>query len=257
MHKTVLIDLQRCLEKMDFPKEAVVLIHSSLLKFGIIEKGVAGFYQCIEDVLGPDATIVMPAFSFSFQQTKQWFAASSKSNMGALTEYFRNNEASGRTINPFHSVSVKGKYASKFLSCNCNSSFGKGSPFELLCDMEAINLALGIDYIGGTTFMHYTEEVAQVPYRFYKTLSGEVFDQNGDLIQESFKMYLRIITDEYEYENDWPKIFTELTQEGYFNHQMLGLAQIIKSDIKKTHKAFLNKILENPYYAARVIHKNV
>ena len=257
MHKTSLVDLKRSLEKMDFPKEAVVMIHSSLLRFGIIEKGVKGFYECIEDVLGPDATIIMPAFSFEYTKKQQWRAADSESRMGALTEYFRKNEAIGRTIHPFHSVSFKGKYASKLLLCNCSSSFGPGSPFELLCEMEAFNLSLGADYIGGTTYMHYTEELAQVPYRFYKSFPGEVLDQKGQLVDKPFRMYVRIITDNYEYENDWSKVFSELIQDGYFDHQKLGLAQIIKSDIKKSHHAFYKKILANPYYAARVIHKTL
>jgi aminoglycoside 3-N-acetyltransferase len=257
MHKTALTDLEGCLVKMNFPKEAVVMIHSSLLKFGIIEKGVKGFYECIEEVLGPEATIIMPAFSFGFTENKQWFAKDSKSHMGALTEYFRKKVATGRTIHPFHSVSFKGKYSSKFLSCNSSSSFGSNSPFNLFCEMDAFNLSLGADYIGGTTYMHYTEEVAQVPYRCYKTFPGEVFDHQDKLVEQSFKMFVRIITTDYEYDNDWTKVFSELVQEGYFNYQKLGLAKIIKSDIKKTHQAFYKKILANPYYAARVIHKNV
>ena len=58
---------------------STVMIHSSLLKFGIIENGVDGFLKCIIESLAGEPTIVMPAFTFSYFDNQYWYAKKTKS----------------------------------------------------------------------------------------------------------------------------------------------------------------------------------
>jgi len=255
MHKTSLKQLGKCLKKLNIPRSSIIVIHSSLLKFGIIEKGIEGFYQCILDSLNGEPTILMPAFSFAFAKTRVWSANSTKSETGVLSEYFRNLPDTGRTIHPFHSMCVQGKYANVFLECTNVSSFGPGSPFEILYDMNAYNLSLGTEFIGGATFVHHTEEECQVPYRFYKEFPGNVYDENNKKINKVFKMYVREITAEYEYENDWDKVFKDLCKEGCFQVDILNGAKIMSSNIKYTHDVFKRNIMSDMYYASKITYK--
>ena len=231
------------------------MIHSSLLKFGIIENGIEGLLGCIQESLAGDTTIIMPAFTFSFSATGYWSARKTKSEMGALTEHFRQQNDTIRTIHPFHSVAVLGKYAKDFLKCSSLSSFGKGSPFEKFIDLNAYNLSLGTEFIGGATFVHHTEETCQVPYRYYKEFSGKVYDMNENKVDKVFKMYVRKITNRYEYENNWDKVFKDLCREGCFKLDSLNGAKIILSSIKQTHKIFNQYIVSDPMYAAMKINK--
>ena len=243
MHSTSLKDLSQKIIGLGIPPSSTVMIHSSLLKFGIIENGIKGILKCIMESLVGDTTILMPAFTFGFSDTKYWSAKETKSEMGVLTEYFRNLNDTVRTIHPFHSVLAYGKYAKYFVECTSLSSFGKDSPFEKLLNLDAYNLSLGTEFIGGATFVHHTEEVCQVPYRYYKEFPGMVYDMNEKKVDKIFKMYVRKITATYDYENDWDKVFRDLCNEGCFKVEILNGAKIILSSIKNTHNVFKKYIV--------------
>ena len=230
------------------------MIHSSLLRFGIIENGLSGFFKCIIESLSGDTTILMPSFTFDFSHSNYWNAKKTKSEMGVLTEYFRNINGTVRTIHPFHSVVALGKYANDFAECTSSSSFGEDSPFEKLLDLDAYNLSLGTEFVGGGTYLHHTEEVCQVPYRYYKEFFGEVYDMNEKKVNKVFKMYVRKITKNYEYENNWDKVFKDLCKEGCFHIDYLNGAKIMLSSIRKTHRIFSQYIASDLMYA--VFRKN-
>lgn len=255
MHFTSLKDLSREIIALGIPPSSTVMIHSSLLKFGIIENGVDGFFKCIMESLTGDTTIIMPAFTFGYTEDRYWNAKETKSEMGALTEFFRNLNDTVRTVHPIHSVVVKGKYAKDFSKCNSVSSFGKDSPFEKLLELNAYNLSLGTEFIGGATFVHHTEEVCQVPYRYYKEFPGDIYDINGEKINKVFKMYVREITKNYEYENNWDKVFKDLCKDGCFHINYLNGSKIIFSSINKTHRIFKNYITSDAFFAAVRIDK--
>ena len=229
------------------------MIHSSLLKFGVIEKGVEGLFKCIMESLSGDITILMPAFNFSFADTGYWSATNTKSEMGVLTEYFRNQNGTIRTIHPFHSVVAFGKYADDFADCDSFSSFGINSPFEKMLALDAYNLSLGTEFIGGATFVHHTEEVCRVPYRHYKDFPGEIYDKKEERVDKIFSMYVRDITENHEYINDWERVFKDLCQEGCFDINYLGPAKIMLSSINKTHNVLKYMINTDAYYAAKLI----
>ena len=147
---------------MKIPPSSTVMIHSSLLKFGIIENGIKGLLKCIVESLAGDTTILMPAFTFGFSESRYWSAKNTKSEMGALTEFFRKQEGTIRTLHPFHSVVAYGTHAKDFSTCNSLSSFGRGSPFEklleldaLICHWELSSLGVQLLYITQKRFAKY------------------------------------------------------------------------------------------------------
>ena len=256
MHSTSLKDLSQTIINLKIPPSSTVMIHSSLLKFGIIENGIEGLLKCIVESLAGDTTILMPAFTFGFSASRYWSAKNTKSEMGALTEYFRKQEGTIRTLHPFHSVVAYGAHAKDFSACNSLSSFGRGSPFEKLLELDAYNLSLGTEFVGGATFVHHTEEVCQVPYRYYKKFPGEVYDINEKKVNKAFKMYVREITETFEYENNWDKVFKDLCKEGCFHIDYLNGAKIMLSSIRKTHRIFSQYIASDLMFAAFRKNKN-
>ena len=256
MHSTSLKDLSQKIIDLKIPPSSTVMIHSSLLKFGIIENGLKGFLKSIMESLTGDTTILMPTFTFGFSETRYWNANETKSEAGALTEYFRQQNNTVRTIHPFHSVVAYGKYANDFAECNSLSSFGRGSPFEMLLELNAYNLSLGTEFIGGATFVHHTEEVCGVPYRFYKEFPGKVYDLNNVQVQKIFKMYVRKITTTHEYQNNWDKVFNDLCEKDCFQINYLNGAKIMLSSIARTHRIFSQFIESNSMYAASRINNN-
>jgi len=255
MKRTSSEELCGALGLLNIEKNKTYIIHSSLFSFGLIEDGCKGVMQCLESVLGSEATIIMPTFTFSYANSRQWICNSTKSETGVLTEYFRNLNYTARTIHPFHSLSVSGPNSKLYTSCTNLSSFGPNSPFEVLIRENAINIGLGIGLVGGATFLHYTEEFSQVPYRYYKEFLGMVIDQDGNIMKDSYSMYVRKINEQSEYENDWEWIDRDLIKEGIYKKIILKGAEIFTMNTRLAHEFFLGKILENPYYCSRKVIK--
>lgn len=250
MIRTSQTDLMIALRTLALPAGHVYVVHSSLLKLGLIEGGLKGVMQCLWDVLGHDATILMPTFTFAFGRTRVWDYHQTRSETGALTEYFRKLPGALRTIHPFHSLAAIGPRAHQFAQCAGLSSFGPGSPFALLYDMEAIDIAIGLDLVGGATFLHHTEEEAQVPYRFYKEFPGDVSDQHGKKLPNTYKLYVREINDTYEYDNIWGHVRDDLAADGLLIQGKLNGAPMVAFRIKPTHDRFLARMQADPYYCA-------
>lgn len=251
MLKTTTKELQGALRELNIPQSRVVIVHSSLFKFGLIEGGAAGAYTCIRDELGPDTTIVMPAFTFSFGSTRVWHAKDTKSECGALTEYFRTKVATTRSLHPFHSVCAIGPMAEEITSGLCLSSFGKSSAFERLYDMDALNLSVGTEFIGGATFLHTGEEQMKIPYRFMKPFPGDVRNMDDQPIDITFEMYCREIGDTYEYDNVWDGCWDDLNKQGLFKVTHLKGAMLSLCNIKETLDAFKGFLKADPYYCAQ------
>lgn len=250
MIKTSLAQLSAGLQALRLPQNHVYIVHSSLLKFGLIEGGAAGVLACLKRELGPEATILMPAFTFSYGRSRVWDYHASKAETGALTEYFRKQPGTRRTLHPFHSLCVAGPRAEAFAACADLSSFGPASPFALLYEMDAINLALGTEFEGGATFLHHTEEAAQVPYRFYKEFPGEVRGEHGEQLPGPYRMYVREITPTHEYDNRWQHVWDDFVSDGLVERAKVNGADLFAFRIKPTHNRLLQRLQADPFYCA-------
>ena len=258
MHHTSLAQLTAGLRSLAIPRNSVVMVHSSLFGFGIIEQGVAGVYDTLWKVLGPGATVVMPAFIWD---NADWYCDSTPSQVGALTEYHR--KWGVRTVHPYHSVVAVGPYAGDFVKCDCLTSWGPGSPFALLRDLDAYNLSIGIGFVGGATFLHTIEEERQVPYREFKAFPATVYGPCvpglaleklcGKRDDRAFGLYARIVTDAYEYVGDWAAAERDLAP--HFTTTLLKGTPLSVCHIPPVLDSLRTKILTNPFYAARVEHK--
>lgn len=254
MRRTSLAQLAASLKALEVPRDHVYVVHSSLLKFGLVEGGVAGVHRCLMDALGDEATLLMPAFTLSFGRSRTWDYHGSPAETGALTEYYRKLPGTRRTVHPMHSLSVSGLHAEAFASCTNLSSFGPGSPYALLVEMDAINIALGTEFEGGATFLHHTEEEAEVPYRFHKEFPGNVVGEDGETLQQVFTMFARDISRTHEYVNDWDPVWNDLVQAGLVTQQSLHGANLLAFEIKPTHEWFLRRLRADPLYCARRVH---
>ena len=242
MRHTSLADLRTALESLAIPRNAVVMVHSSLFPFGVIEGGVEGVYDVLWGVLGGNTTLVMPAFTWD---TTDWHY-DKPSQVGALTEYHRQRGV--RTVHPFHSVSVVGPFAGEFAKCDCLTSWGLGSPFTLLRDLDAYNLSVGALFVGGATFLHTVEEELQVPYRRFKPFPWKVYGPNG-LDPRPFGSYARLIADQYEYVGNWDHVDLPCRST------TLNGAPLTVWHIPTALDVLRKRILADPFYVARVIHK--
>jgi len=251
MFKCDIPALEKALIDLKIPKFSTIIIHSSLFRFGIIDGGVNTIYNLLKNVFDETYTLLMPTYTFSFSNTRDWSCINTKSETGALTEYMRQLLPQNRSINPFHSVCIEGPQKDYLLNNFSDSSFGENSVYEKLYKLGAYNLSLGSEFIGGATFCHYAEELLKVPYRFYKLFQGNVTDSYNNKIDIDFKMYVRIIEKEFYFDNNWEIFWEDALKKGLVNYFKFNkIAPIFLMNIKDSHDFLVEKIIRDPYYVA-------
>jgi aminoglycoside 3-N-acetyltransferase len=251
MFKCDIPALEKALIDLKIPKFSTIIIHSSLFRFGIIDGGVNTVYNLLKNVFDETYTLLMPTYTFSFSKTRDWNCINTKSETGSLTEYMRLLEPKNRSIHPFHSVCIEGPQKDYLLNNFSDSSFGENSVYEKLYKLGAYNLSLGSEFIGGATFCHYAEELLKVPYRFYKSFPGNVTDCYNKKIDIDFKMYVRIIENDFYYDNNWEIFWDDALNKGLVNYFKFNkTAPIFVMNIKDSHDFLVEKIYKNPYYVA-------
>ena len=250
MHKTSLVDIKKVLEEIPInTSNPIVFVHSGLFPFGILEGGLSGVCDLLLDWIGPNGTIAMPAFTFNRRET--WHQNNTPSEMGVLTEYFRKFPGVRRTIHPIHSVSVFGAQAEYLATDIEESSFGERSVFEKLFRLEALNISLGTEFEGGATYLHYLEELSQVPYRSFIEVKTKVYDGDGNKINKKFTYFARHRGENYYWDNCWSVLFDDLREEGLIGLRKLGPAKIMYSKMYDAGIFFLEKLRKDPLYCAQ------
>lgn len=171
-------DIQISLESLPVNKGDLLFIHSNIGFFGRLEgaKDVdsicSSFFKIIKDLIGPEGTIVVPAFTYSFPKGEIFSPERTANDMGIFSEWLRCQADSHRSLDTSYSVIANGKL-SCFLTENAtDNSFGKDSFFHRFEENDGIILNLNFD--AGSTFLHYLEREMLVPYRFDKTFEGRI-----------------------------------------------------------------------------------
>lgn len=170
------------------PKDKVLMFHSSIKSIGI-NLNINEFISDIIKNSGSSSTIVMPTFNFDFAKTHLFDIDNTPSHNGILTEYFRSYTGVKRILNPMQPVAIYGKNQDKYLNSKCETTFGKDSVFDMMYNDDAYIVLIGVDY-NKISFYHYLEEKFNVPYRFWKTFSGEIINQK-ERTQIDYKMFAR------------------------------------------------------------------
>jgi len=257
MNKTCLSDIKSYLDAVKLDQNQIVFIHSNLFSFGRIEGGVNGVLEMLLQWVGDSRTIVMPSFSYSNSSELGWYSQITPSKSGILTEKFRQLEGVCRSNHPIHSVIAKGPDAKEITSRLSQSSFGVNSPFEFLRNSNACNISLGVVFpMGGASYLHYAEELLQVPYRSYIDININVYDNQNNKINGQFKYYARISDETSEYINDWNLALNDFQRDQVFSIGKIGSAKIIYSKISVACEYLEKKIMLNPYYCAKKKEKN-
>jgi aminoglycoside 3-N-acetyltransferase len=128
-------------------------------------------FAALDDVLGPEGTLVMPTFTYSFTKGEPFEATTTPSAVGLLTEAFRTRPGVRRSRDPIFSVAARGRLADRFAEAATDDCFGPRSAFALLAEHDAWLACLGCS-LDRVTFTHYVEQRAGVDYRAFKTFAG-------------------------------------------------------------------------------------
>jgi len=169
-------EIKKCLKGLKIQEGDTVFMHSDAIvvdQFPNIENenGLHCFIDTIEEYLGTTGTLILPTFTYSFTKGEIYDIDRSPSNVGMITELFRQRSGVLRSPDPIFSVAASGKNRELFSKCDPYESFGPESVFNLLHDVNGWILGMGCS-INSVTYTHYVEKCCQVDYRYEKRFSG-------------------------------------------------------------------------------------
>ncbi|UJF15918.1 AAC(3) family N-acetyltransferase [Jeotgalibaca sp. MA1X17-3] len=160
-------DLKKQLKNLEINPKGTIFIHSSFKSMGEIPGGPDIVLDAFSEYM-KEGLLVLPSHTWSqVNETVPFFNVDQMpTNVGILTELFRQRKHVIRSLHPTHSVAALGEDAKEFTSgeekmdtpCSRKSVYGK------LLDREAKILLIGVD-LKRNTFIHGIEEWLDIPNR--------------------------------------------------------------------------------------------
>ena len=187
--------LRACLSEVGVRTGDLVMVHSSLLALGRLEDCTMGDVPAavadgLLDCLGPEGTLVAPAFNFGFCRGEPFDRQNTPSDkMGLLSEHIRRLPGARRSTHPMQSVAAMGPLAEDICGSDTPSAFDRGGAFDRLIELDCRLLLLGAS-LQAASVIHHAEQHVGVPYRYWKDFTGEFID-GGRRETRTYRMYVR------------------------------------------------------------------
>lgn len=204
----------------------VLMLHSDAMVLAQLppmcaEERYNTFFSALDGVLGPEGTLVLPTFTYSFAKSQAFSVEETPSSVGALTEHFRRMPGVLRSRDPIFSMAARGRLAEVFASVPIEDCFGRRSAFGLLHDNDASIACLGCKF--EFTFIHYVEQMTGVNYRYFKTFNGILEDKTGRRTAE-VRYYVRDLGRRTEC--SFIRLRARLEERGLLKVRQLGRASL-------------------------------
>lgn len=179
--KVTRLDIVHGLRRLGLRGGEVVLVHSSLSRFGHVDGGAVAVIDALREAIAPGGTLLMPALTITPEFVAAhvraardgridagypvFDAADTPTWAGRVPEVFRHIDGVVRSLHPAHSVTALGPMADGLLAGHhLAAPCGQDSPYERLTRLdEGHILFMGVSHEVNTT-LHGMEELADLPY---------------------------------------------------------------------------------------------
>jgi len=242
--KSSIKDFEVFLKQIGVQKKHTLLVHSDITSLGLIEKDLNGVFEAFQNVLGPEGTLIVPTFSFSFCNQKIFDPQKTPSTSGVFTNYIRTLHESKRSVHPNHSFSAIGPKKENVLKFSDKTSFGPGTVFTSMLNEDVQVLLLGTFR---NSYVHYVEKNFGVSYRYDKFLTGFIANKDKKY-EDTFSMYVRDINAQGTDEDD------RKTQRNLFFDSPLCKSKGFGYGVHRFFRAkdycefFFDKLEKDPFY---------
>ncbi len=210
-------DIREALNAVGVRTGQTLMVHTSLSSLGFVCGGAQVMIEALEESVGPDGTIMMPAQSWKnldpsagvhWEEPEEWWQAirdnwpaynkdiTPTNTMGAVAEMFRKWPGALRSDHPARSVAALGQHAAYLTSDHDLSNiFGEGSPVGKLYELDANVLLIGVGYDKNTS-LHLADVRAEYPGKHFVSESSAVLENE----QRVWKTYQTLYVDGEDFE---------------------------------------------------------
>lgn len=241
-------DMQEVFRKVGIENGETIFIHSDISVFGKIATLDRNYFLSailsqLGKAVGHAGTLIMPTFSYSFCKDEMFDVQETKSTVGTLSEFFRQQVGVTRTKHPIFSVAIHGTKQEYFLDIG-RDSFDNESIFGKLRQMNGKVVFFGA-HLSSCTFLHHIEQIYGVNYRYLKTFTGQVrcddYTYNNSVT--FFVRYLDRIV-----ELDVSRLEDYLLKNNIMKSSSLGEGKIMAVNAQELFNTTIDLLDKDPYF---------
>jgi aminopeptidase-like protein/aminoglycoside N3'-acetyltransferase len=205
-------------------------------------------YSAMQEVIGAEGTMLLPAFSFSFFRNEEFDVEATPNIQGEWSssleflEHFRKLPGVVRSTDPIYSVAGLGPQTARLLTQLPNTSFGEGCLYERLAKSGAKICGIGVG-LADTPFLHYVEESLEVPYRYKKMFTGFV-ERNGKLIKQGWVSSIPIQTSDSL--PDGSRLEKIIRSDNLCRVADIGMGEIVSIDCRRFCELIIQEVTQDP-----------
>jgi aminopeptidase-like protein/aminoglycoside N3'-acetyltransferase len=237
----------------------VVFLQVSHVSLGHADCGSSGrelcefLYSAMREAIGPQGTMLLPAFSLSFSRNEDFDLRETPAVAGAWStsheflEYFRCLPEVVRSADPIFSVAGLGPRAQELLTALPKSSYGKDCLYERLLGAGAKVCVIG-GGLSDSPYVHYVEESAGVPFRYKKLFTGNIA-QNGELRKQAWIASVPIRAANGL--SDGARLEGVARSEGRCRVARVGLGEVVSIECRSFYELIRREIARDPWITAR------
>ena len=179
-------------QKTGVKKGDTIMVHTSYKSLGGVEGGVDTVVEVMRELVGPEGTVLFPAFNFqSWTESHYFDILETPSRMGAITENARLHPDAMRTPHPIYSFSALGRRKQEFAACEDKEAYGPNSAFALFHKTNGTIVSIGLDFNSTFSMHHYIEYNVGCDYRRVKEFSGIYIGYDRIPKIKTYSMFVR------------------------------------------------------------------
>ncbi len=247
-------DIVNCMAKMGMQPGDVIFIHSSMKEFYNYQGTGEELIRKIIDYLGPEGTLVMPAYPKNFSSLPDkcllenykgindpvmFDAKQTPTGAGYLAEVFRKMDGVKRSINIQHSACAIGKQADFLLSehHSCTTCWDEKSPYYKLTLVNAKVFSLGLPYFL-TTVIHCTDSLLRTKYDYFAQFFNKQIKYNYRDMDGKIGTHQTLVNSIVR-RRDKKRMVKQFFDKNEFYVSHLSNLRIERVDAKYTHDLFM------------------
>jgi aminoglycoside 3-N-acetyltransferase len=200
----------------------------------------------------PDGTLILPAFSYSFCRGELFDPETTGCDIGPLPEFFRTRPGVRRTLDPIFSASVLGpvppEWHARLFEEPSTDALGDAGIFGFLRDVNAKLLLYGVHF-NACSFAHHVEQLAGVPYRYWKEFPGTARTPAGE---RSFTVRYFVRDLETDTSSNFNPLGDALLEAGLARRTAIPRGpKLTVTDARSVVDVGLEKLADHPEYLLR------